>query len=139
MEKPLGKFLRGRLTCKQNVTLRSWELGGARPGSCPVRFNGAEPLGSVEGKWQKLRSTSLRDRHKEKVKDDIKGEGTPRKLACYMLHMLLNGAAQIEETVLPFPQFALLHSVTCVQLRLITILENCGCVAVASFLGVRPA
>jgi hypothetical protein len=35
-----------------------------------------------------------------------------------------------------FPQFALLHSVTCVQLRLITILGNCGCVAVASFLGV---
>jgi hypothetical protein len=26
--------------------------------------------------------------------------------------------------------------VTCVQLRLITILGNCGCVAVASFLGV---
>jgi hypothetical protein len=38
--------------------------------------------------------------------------------------------------VLPFPQFALLHSVTCVQLRLITILGNCGCVAVASFLDV---
>jgi hypothetical protein len=28
------------------------------------------------------------------------------------------------------------HSVTCGQLRLITILGNCGCVAVASFLGV---
>jgi hypothetical protein len=28
-------------------------------------------------------------------------------------------------------QFALLHSVTCVQLRLITILGSCGCVAVA--------
>jgi hypothetical protein len=54
--------------------------------------------------------------------------------------MLLNGAEQIEETALetalPFPQFALLHSVTCVQLRLITILGNCGCVTVASFLGV---
>jgi hypothetical protein len=28
------------------------------------------------------------------------------------------------------------HSVTCVQLRLITILRNCGCVAVVSFLRV---
>jgi hypothetical protein len=41
--------------------------------------------------------------------------------------MLLKGAAQIEETA---------FSNTCVQLRLITILGNCGCVAVASFLGV---
>jgi hypothetical protein len=50
--------------------------------------------------------------------------------------MLLNGAAQIEEAATQFPQFALLYSVTCVQLRLITILGNFGCVAVASFLGV---
>jgi hypothetical protein len=48
--------------------------------------------------------------------------------------MLLYGAAQTEETALPFSQFALLRSVTCV--RLITVLGNCGCVAVASFLGV---
>jgi hypothetical protein len=83
--------------------------------------------------------------------------------------MLLNGAAQIEETatqlserqklnfqatehasfltialrrgflVSAVPQFSLLHSVTCVQLRLITILGNCGCVAVATFLGVPSA
>jgi hypothetical protein len=38
------------------------------------------------------------------------GEDTPRKL-----------------TTATQPQFALLHSVTCVQLRLITILGNCGC------------
>jgi hypothetical protein len=50
--------------------------------------------------------------------------------------MLLNGAAQTEETALPVFHFALFHSVTCVQLRLITILGNCGCVAVASILGV---
>jgi hypothetical protein len=50
--------------------------------------------------------------------------------------MLLNGAAQIEETVLPFPQFALLHSVTCLQLRLTIILGNYGCMEVQSFLGV---
>jgi hypothetical protein len=50
--------------------------------------------------------------------------------------MLLNGAAHIEETGLPFLQFTLLHSVTCVQLRLIAILGNCGCVAVVSFLRV---
>jgi hypothetical protein len=37
---------------------------------------------------------------------------------------------------LPFPQLALLDSLTCVQLRLITVLGHCGCVAVASFLGV---
>jgi hypothetical protein len=37
---------------------------------------------------------------------------------------------------LPFPQDALLQSVTCVQLSLITILGNCVCVAVASVLGV---
>jgi hypothetical protein len=41
--------------------------------------------------------------------------------------MLLNGAGHIEETVLPFFQYALLVSVTCVQLKLITILGNCGC------------
>jgi hypothetical protein len=53
--------------------------------------------------------------------------------------MLLNDAAQIEETALPFLQFALLHSLTSVQLRLITILGNRGCVAVSSFLGVPSA
>jgi hypothetical protein len=41
--------------------------------------------------------------------------------------MLVNGAAQIEETSMPFPKFVLLHSVTCVQLRPIRILGNCGC------------
>jgi hypothetical protein len=38
--------------------------------------------------------------------------------------------------MLPFAQYALLRSVTSVQLWLITLLGNCGCVAVASFLGV---
>jgi hypothetical protein len=57
-------------------------------------------------------------------------------LSAWVEHMLLNGAAQIEETAVSFPQFAQLHSVTCVELRLITILGNRGCVAVASFLGV---
>jgi hypothetical protein len=52
--------------------------------------------------------------------------------------MLLNGAAQIEETAMQFPQFALIHSVTCGPLRLITILGNCGYVAVASFLVPTP-
>jgi hypothetical protein len=47
--------------------------------------------------------------------------------------MLLNGAAQIKENVNPV---ALLHLVTRVQLRLITILGYCCCVAVASLLGV---
>jgi hypothetical protein len=77
---------------------------------------------------------------------DFKGEGTPRKLATAtqpqlflsagVEHMSLNGAAQIVEMVTHFPQFALLRSVTYVQLRLITILGNCCCVTAASFLGV---
>jgi hypothetical protein len=48
---------------------------------------------------------------------------------CYRpkLNTLLNGAAQIEETATQCPQFAQLPSVTCVQLRLIRILGNCGC------------
>jgi hypothetical protein len=45
----------------------------------------------------------------------------------------------MEEKATQFPQFALLHSVTCVQLKLITVLGNCGCVAVASFLGEPSA
>jgi hypothetical protein len=53
--------------------------------------------------------------------------------------MLLNGAVQIEETALLFPQCALLFTVICVELRLITILRNCGYVAVASFHGVPSA
>jgi hypothetical protein len=53
--------------------------------------------------------------------------------------MLMNGAAQIEETALSFPQFSLLRSLTRVQLMLITILGNYGCVEVASFLGVPSA
>jgi hypothetical protein len=57
-------------------------------------------------------------------------------LSAWVEYMLVNGAAQIEETALQFLQFVLLHSVTCVQLRLIIILGNCGCVAVASFFGV---
>jgi hypothetical protein len=57
-------------------------------------------------------------------------------LSALVEHVLLNGAAEIEETALPFPQFALFQSVTRVQFRLITILGDCGCVAVASFLGV---
>jgi hypothetical protein len=56
-------------------------------------------------------------------------------LSASVEHMLLNGAVQIEETALPFPHFAMLHSVTRVQLRP-KVLGNCGCVAVASFLGV---
>jgi hypothetical protein len=47
-----------------------------------------------------------------------------------------NAIAISENCYQPFPQFALLHSLTCVQRRLITILGNCDCVAVASFLGV---
>jgi hypothetical protein len=48
--------------------------------------------------------------------------------------MLLIGAVQIEKIASPFPLYALLRSVKCVQLRLITILRNIGCFAVASVL-----
>jgi hypothetical protein len=47
-----------------------------------------------------------------------------------------NAIAIYENCYQQFPQYELLHSVTCVQLRLVTILGNCGCVTVASFLGV---
>jgi hypothetical protein len=42
-------------------------------------------------------------------------------------HTKETGNSNSTATALPFPQFALLHSVPCVQLRLITILGNCGC------------
>jgi hypothetical protein len=41
-----------------------------------------------------------------------------------------------QQTATQFTQFEPLHSVTYVQRRLITVLGNFGCVAVASFLGV---
>jgi hypothetical protein len=53
--------------------------------------------------------------------------------------MLLNGTAKIKETSMQFSQFALLHLVTCVQLRLITVHGNCGFVVVANILGVPSA
>jgi hypothetical protein len=40
---------------------------------------------------------------------------------------------------LPFPRFAQRHLLTCVQLWLITLLGNRGCVTAASFLYVPPA
>jgi hypothetical protein len=58
-----------------------------------------------KGNWQPQRNRNFRE-----------------LLLAWVEHMLLNGATHTEETALPFPQFALLHSVNCVQLRLITIL-----------------
>jgi hypothetical protein len=55
-------------------------------------------------------------------------------LSAWVEHMLLNGAAHIEEMATQFPQFTLLHSVTYVQLRLRTVSK----IAVSSFLGVPP-
>jgi hypothetical protein len=48
-----------------------------------------------------------------------------RRLACSVAWRL--SFSVFPRVALPFPQFALLHSATCVQLRLITILGNCGC------------
>jgi hypothetical protein len=48
-------------------------------------------------------------------------------LSAWVEHVFLNEAAQIEETALPSPQCTLLHSIICVELRLITIQWNCGC------------
>jgi hypothetical protein len=42
----------------------------------------------------------------------------------------------LPQAVLPFPQFVLLNSIPRVQLGLTTFLGNCGCTAVAKFLGV---
>jgi hypothetical protein len=50
---------------------------------------------SHQGNWQPQRNRNFRE-----------------LLSAWVEHMLLNGAAQIEETVLPFHQFALLHTVT---------------------------
>jgi hypothetical protein len=61
-----------------------------------------------------------------------RGNAIVRRLACSVAWKL--SFSVFPWVALPFPQFALLHSVTCVQLRLITILGNCGCVTVASFL-----
>jgi hypothetical protein len=57
-------------------------------------------------------------------------------LSAWVEYMELNGPAQTEETATAtqLPHFTLLHSVPRVQLSLITILANCGCVATASFL-----
>jgi hypothetical protein len=46
---------------------------------------------------------------------------------------------KLRKRLLPFPQFAQLQTVTCVQLGLITVLGNCGCVVFASTLGLPSA
>jgi hypothetical protein len=66
-----------------------------------------------------------------------RGNATVRRLACSVVWKLSFSASP--RVALPFPQFALLHSLTRVQLRLITVLGNRGCVEVASFLGVPSA
>jgi hypothetical protein len=57
-----------------------------------------------------------------------------RRLACSVARKL--SILVFLRVSLPFPQFVPLHLVTRVQFRLITILENCGCVVVVSFYGV---
>jgi hypothetical protein len=59
------------------------------------------------------------------------GNAIVRRLACSVVWKL--SFSVFMRVALPFPQFALLHSVTCV------LLGNRGCVAVASFLGVPSA
>jgi hypothetical protein len=66
-----------------------------------------------------------------------RGNAVMRRLVCSVAWKLSFSA--LPQVALPFPQFALLHSVTCAQLRLITILRICGCVAVVGFLGVPSA
>jgi hypothetical protein len=53
------------------------------------------------------------------------GNAFVRKLACSVSWKM--SSSVFPRVASPFPQFALLHSVTCVQLGLITILGNCGC------------
>jgi hypothetical protein len=52
-----------------------------------------------QGNWQPQRNCDFRE-----------------LLSAWVEHLLLTGAAQIVETATQFPQFALLHAVTCVQL-----------------------
>jgi hypothetical protein len=73
------------------------------------------------------------------IKETGNRNATTVSKICYqpeMKNMKLNGAAHIEETAVHLPQFAPLHSVPYVQLRLTTVLGNCGCVEFAGFLGV---
>jgi hypothetical protein len=72
-----------------------------------------------QGNWQPQRNRNFRELLSNCVEDEE-----------------LNGAAQTEEMATQLPQFALILSVPRIQLSLITILGSCGCVAVASFLGV---
>jgi hypothetical protein len=66
-----------------------------------------------------------------------RGNTVVRRLACSVAWKFSFWV--FPQVALPCPQLALLHSVTCVQLGLITVVGNRGCVAVSSFLGVPSA
>jgi hypothetical protein len=59
------------------------------------------------------------------------GNAIMRTLGCSVSWKL--SFSVVPRVALPLLQFVLLHSVTCVQLRLITVLGKCDCLAVASF------
>jgi hypothetical protein len=62
---------------------------------------------------------------------------TVRRLACSVAwELIFLVSTSCVAIALSFPQFALLNSIAGVQLSLTTFLGNCGCVAVATFLGV---
>jgi hypothetical protein len=65
-----------------------------------------------------------------------RGNAIARRLTCSVAWKL--SFSVFPRVALPFPQFALIHAVTCVQMRQITILGNRGCFEV-SFLGVPSA
>jgi hypothetical protein len=67
----------------------------------------------------------------------LRGKATVRRLACSVAWELsFSVFRELRCNCVAFPQFAPLHSVPRVQINLKTILGNCGCVAVASFVGV---
>jgi hypothetical protein len=120
--------------CRQNTTHRILQL-------CGVLSNVRHKVRSLQRTYF-VRScgSSLRNRlmtDARYIRADTRksrGNAIVRRLACSVAWKFIFSVFPRDAS--PFPQFVLLHSVTCVQLRLITILGNCGCVAVASFLGV---
>jgi hypothetical protein len=74
---------------------------------------------SLRNKWITEAHYRTADTRKPRVNAIV------RRLACFVAWKL--SSLGFLWVALPFPQVSLLHSVTCVQLRLITIFGNCGC------------
>jgi hypothetical protein len=118
---------------RQDKIYLAWERISLQTKKSRSRLSSLETISSIirailRNKW----ITEVRYRTADTWKP--RGNAIVRGLACAVFWKL--SFSVFPRVALPFPQFALLHSVTFVELRLITILGNWGCVAVASSLGV---